>query len=297
MKFLRKPFPVSNQPNDELIRELYARFGLAYYESECLHRELCFIYAWSGLPSPELTTRPRVDERLAQSFSLTLGDVANKLDGVLPAELVDELRKVVETRNFLAHHFWFERAHLMFTVDDVQALISELDGYGQQFHELDKVVSDWRRPKVEAWGLTDGMVEDCERRILAGEPDEPLPGRQAVKALEKKLNKPQRLMRVWQIRRDQGQMSLIFELADGTLWQLSDVGLGLTKFRQVDPAWTELPAAKPFLPADIIPRPQSSRPWDYEFMLANAAVLWVKPGRKKQTFRWGMRTSTRTETR
>jgi hypothetical protein len=47
---------MSDQPNDDLIRELYARFGLAYYQSECLHRELCFIFAWSGLPSPDLIT-------------------------------------------------------------------------------------------------------------------------------------------------------------------------------------------------------------------------------------------------
>ena len=39
------------EPDGELIRELYARFGLAYYESECLHRELCFVLAWSGLSS------------------------------------------------------------------------------------------------------------------------------------------------------------------------------------------------------------------------------------------------------
>jgi hypothetical protein len=285
---------VSNQPEGALIRELYARFGLAYYESECLHRELCFIHAWSGLGAPEWTTRPRVDERLTQSFTLTLGDVASKLDGVLPAELILELHKAVENRNFLAHHFWFERAHLMFTVESIRELISELDGYGQQFHQLDKRVSEWRRPKVQAWGLTDDVVEDCERRILAGEPDEPLPGRQAVKSLEKKLCKLQRLARVWQIGGEHGQTSLIFELADGTLWQLCDVGLGPTKFQEVDSAWTELLATRPHLPADVIPRPKSVTPWEYEFTLANGAVLWVKPGRIKQTFRWGIRQSKRT---
>src|SRR6266478_4591406 len=103
--------PIDDEPDDDLIREVYARFGLAYYQSECLHRELCMILAWSGLPAHDLITRPRVEERLAQAFSLTLGDVAVKLLGVLPAELNAELQEAVEARNFLAHQFWFERAH------------------------------------------------------------------------------------------------------------------------------------------------------------------------------------------
>ncbi len=77
---------MNDDPDDDLIREVYARFGLAYYESECLHRSLCIVYAWSGLPARDLITQPRVEERLAQAFSLTLGDVVGRLQGVLPAE-------------------------------------------------------------------------------------------------------------------------------------------------------------------------------------------------------------------
>ena len=62
---------MADEPDDDLIREMYARFGLAYYrESECLHRGLCIVLAWTGLPSQDLITRPRVEERLAQAFSL-----------------------------------------------------------------------------------------------------------------------------------------------------------------------------------------------------------------------------------
>jgi hypothetical protein len=93
---------MSDQPNDDLIRELYARFGLAYNRGECLHRELCIILAVSGLPSAELITRPRVEERLAQAFALTLGGVAAKLADVLPANLCERLQKILAARNFLA---------------------------------------------------------------------------------------------------------------------------------------------------------------------------------------------------
>jgi hypothetical protein len=279
--------------DDDLIREVYARFGLAYYQSECLHRELCMILAWSGLPSRDLITRPRVEERLAHAFSLTLGDVAAKLEGVLPGELSGELREAIDRRNFLAHHFWFERAHLMFSVENVHQLIAELDEYAELFDRLDTRASQWSEPKRRELGLTDELVQASLRRILAGESDEPLPDRQTVRELEKKLGRRQRLIRVWEFTLDDGRKPLIFELVDGSLWQLSDVGLGWTRFQGVGPGWTEHPAFKPHLPADILPRPDSTGPWDYEFALANGAVLWVKPGRQKQTFRWGVRSHER----
>lgn len=280
---------MDDQPDYDQIRELYAVFGLAYYRSECLHRELCIIFAESGLPPRDLITRPRLEEQLAQAYSVTLGDVAAKLKDVLPAELYAELKTAVKTRNFLAHQFWFERAHLMFDVDNVRQLIAELDGYAGLFDRLDTRVSAWAQPKRRELGLTDEMIQAGLRRILAGEADEPLPDRQTVRDLEKKLSRRQRLMRVWEVTLEDGRKPFIFELADGSLWQLSDVGLGWTRFQEVGAGWKEHPAVKPHLPADILPRPGLTRPWEYEFALGNGAVLWVKPGFAKQTFSWGVR--------
>lgn len=282
------PSTMADEPDDDLIREMYARFGLAYYQSECLHRGLCIAFASTGLPPWDLITRPRVEERLAQAFSLTLGDVAARLEGVLPAELAGEIRAAVATRNFLAHHFWFERAHLMFSANNVRQLLSELDGYAEMFDRLDTQVDGWSEPTRQRLGLTDEVFQASLERTLAGEVDEPLLDKQAVRELEKKLNKLQRLIRVWEFSLEDGRRPLIFELADGSLWQLSDVGLGLTRFQKIGPDWTEHPAIKPHLPAEILPRPAHPALWDYEFTLSNRVVLWIKPGRQKATFRWGV---------
>lgn len=251
------------------------------------------ILAWSGLPSPDLITRPRVEERLAQAFSLTLGDVAAELEGVLPTELGGELREAVDTRNFLAHHFWFERAHLIFSGDSVRQLIAELDGYAELFDRLDTRVDEWSKPKRQELGLTEEVLQDSLKRALAGELDEPLPDRRTVREFEKNLGTRQRLIRIWEFTVADGRKPLIFELADGSLWQLSDVGPGWTRFQEVGPTWTEHPGIKPHLPAYILPRPKPAAPWDYEFTLANGAMLWVKPGHQRQTFKWGVRTPKR----
>lgn len=208
---------MSDHPDDDLILGLYARFGLAYYQSECLHRELCFTYACSGLPSPDMITRPRVEEQLAHAFTLTLGDVAVRLKGVLPAEMTHQIQEAVDVRNFLAHHFWFERAHQMFAVGDVRRLIAELNEYAAMFDQIDSRVSEWSEPKRRELGLTEEVLQFSLRRIVAGESDEPLPDKQTVRELGKKLGSRQRLIRVWEFTLEDGLKPLIFEFVDGSL--------------------------------------------------------------------------------
>jgi len=283
---------VTSEPTDDLVREMYARYGLAYYHSEVLHRGLCIILAVSDLPRRDMITRPRVEEHLAHAFSLTLGDVIKELAEKLPAQYSAELEEVREKRNFLAHHFWFDRAHLMFRADHIQGLIDELDGYTDLFNRLDEETSAWFHSRQTELGLTEELLEDCLTRILSGQGEDPLPGKDVVRQIEKKLKRKQRLVRVWEFELPESGRPLVFELQDGSLWQLCDAGLGWTRFQHTEPHWVEHPAVQPYLPADIKPRPKDIKPWEYEFRLKGGAVLWVKPGRRPHTFQWGIRTKT-----
>ncbi|MDD3950455.1 MAG: hypothetical protein PHW59_04915 [Desulfobacterales bacterium] len=281
-----------NEPINELVREMYARFGLAYYHSEVLHRGLCIILAMSDLPRRDFVTRPRVEERLAHAFSLTLGGVIKALAGKLPEEFSVRLDEVCERRNFLAHHFWFDRAHLMFRADHVEGLIAELDRYTRMFSKMDEDTSAWFDDRRTEIGLTDDDLQQSLARVLSGQNEPPLPGKNAVRQVEKKLRGKQRLVHVWEFQLPEGGKPLVFEMADGTLWQLCDVGLGWTRFQKTEPHWVEHPVIKPYLPADIAPRPGGAKPWEYEFRLKRGAVFWVQPGQQPQTFRWGIRTKT-----
>ena len=278
-------------PDYELRRDLFARFGLAYYHSECLHRELCIAFACSELPPPALITQPRVEELMSRAFSLTLGEVIGELEGVLPDELRKNALTALERRNFLAHHFWFDRVHLMFNVRNTRQLITELDDDIQLFDELDACVSEYSRSILAGLGVTAEMQADSLSRVIAGEDDEPLLDKKAIRELDRRLRGKQRLIRVWEFTLDDGGRPLIFELADRSLWQLSDVGLGLTRFQQIDNVWIENSVIKPYLPADIPLRPKTNGPWKYEWNLAKGATLWVRPGRQERTFAWGLTTT------
>lgn len=283
----------TNDPSDDLVREMYARFGLAYYLSEVLHRGLCIILAISDLPRRDLVTRPRMEEHLAYAFSLTLGEVITALSEKLPQRFSSRLDEVRQKRNFLAHHFWFDRANLMFQADQLQELIAELDGYAQLFKQMDEDASAWFEDRRKDLGMTDETLQWSMACILSGQDKPPLPGKDAVKEIEKKLKHKQRLVRVWEFALAEGGKPLVFELQDGSLWQLCDVGLGWTRFGRTEAHWVEQPAIQPYLPADISPRPKDAKPWEYEFKLKRGSVLWVKPGRQPRTFQWGVRAKTR----
>jgi hypothetical protein len=283
------------EPDDELVRDLFAKFGLAYYHSECLHRELCIVLACSELPPPALITHPRVEELLSRAFSLTLGEVIVKLEGVLPHDVWKNALAAVDRRNFLAHHFWFERAHLMFNIRNTCQLIAELDDDIRLFDKLDACVSEYSKSIFARLGVTAEMQAESLNRVIAGEDDKPLLDKQAIRELDRRLRGKQRLVRVWEFYMGDRGRPLIFELADGSLWQLSDVGLGLTRFRQIDNAWIENSLIKRYLPVDIPLRPKTDGPWKYEWSLAKGVTLWVRPGQQERTFKWGLRQPRKSE--
>src|SRR5882672_7072831 len=117
--------PQDHEPDAELIREVYARFGAAYYFSEVLHRGLSNAYVIAPFEGRDGVTGPRVDERMANAFSLTLGQLIESLRPWLSAHLLERLGAAARRRNYLAHHFWFEKAHLMFSDGDLAGLAHE----------------------------------------------------------------------------------------------------------------------------------------------------------------------------
>jgi len=220
---------------------------------------------------------------------LTLGNVAFKLQTIIPSEFSDDLNDAVGKRNFLAHHFWFDRAHLMSATENVIQLIAELDEYASLFNRLGDGVGEWFKPKLLELGVSEESCEKYMNRILAGDVEEALLSKKDVREMIKKLGKQQQLIRVWEFALNEDLKPLIFELSDGSLWQLSDVGLGWTKYQKASDEWHERADINQHLPADLLPRPKNAASWDYEFTLAQGVIMWVKPGRVEKTFKWGLR--------
>ena len=255
--------------DEELIREMYARFGLAYYISEVLHRSLCNLVALRT--TPQSSTRLRFEEQLRWTYSLTLGQVIREASGTLPESTNAELEIVRERRNFLAHHFWYERAHLMMSAAGVRQMIAEVNLQHDLFRIMNEEIDALEQDARRAFGIDDAVFEAALAGCLAGEAPEPFSKR-------RRPSKRERVVAAFLHPREQGGHAVVFETVDGELWTLAHDGF----------AWFETAAPEllircdeiqAILPADFAPRPKTlTAPWNYDLPIGQEMRLEVRPG-------------------
>lgn len=270
---------------DGLIKELYARFGLAYFEAECLHRGLCNVYMVAPFAVPDGITGPRVDERMSEAFAMTLGQVVEALAPWTPGPLLETLKQAVERRNYLAHRFWFERCHLTISEDGVHQLLDELAKDIELFGRCDAEVGAHFSDQAEQLGVTNDLLHTAIIEMVENPEDRQAP------TTQRRLRKQETIIRIWDAPIESGAVAQIFELDDGSLWQLSDVGLGWTRFARPNADWRENALLKRYLPARTNPRPGAPGSWNYELALGSLATISVRLSRKHaKTYVWSLRT-------
>jgi hypothetical protein len=259
------------EKREELVKEVFAWFGAAYYHSEVVHRDLSNYYAMVTFENVEDITRPRIEEKLSLAYSKTFGQVFEMMKEYLPTELQLQLEIALDRRNYLAHHFWYDRCHLMFNNPGLLELQEELRTLSGLFSLIDEKLSDFFMPTVRALGVTDSQIQDALNLFISGEPEEPL-------LSQRPLNKQECIVCIWDIKNKDGLTIQIFETADGCLWQLCDVGLGWSRYKSPAPDWVVDSRLKEYLPVNINPRPHIKKAWNYQFDLGKGAKLVVKKG-------------------
>jgi len=262
---------------------MYTEFGLTYYFSEVLCQGLGIFYALMSFKNINDATRPRLEEKLVEAQSLTLGVVIGKVKPLISISLQTKLDQALEKRNYLAHQFWYEHAYDMAVASGVIKLIAELRQNRELFEKLDNKILELTTQRLKQIGLTEGTIEEYLQRGLAGEIEDPLP---LKVPLSKKMV---RIIEVYDIVLDNESIALVFLTDDKQFLQFCDIGLGWSNFTQIQPNWKVNNVLKQYLPASIVPRPQVNDPWNYEFNLPKNSVLWVKKGRNEKTFKWGIK--------
>jgi hypothetical protein len=264
---------------DELIKEVYAAFGLAYYYGEVLHRGLSTIYAIVTFKSPEDVTLPRMEEKLAFAYSLTLGQLLQEAEPLLTPDLIERFKAALKKRNYLAHHFWFDRIPKMFSEEGLLEMYHELHNAADLFSKLDEDLTFHIRPTLQKFGITDERLEKVSEQIIQGNDETPL-------VSQRRLKKSERIVSAWNVKLSEGVVAQIFETDDGCLWQLCDVGLGWTKLNKAGSEWEINENIQKYLPASVNPRPATTDAWNYKFMLAKGAELVVSQGRGERTYKF-----------
>lgn len=260
-------------PHADELREVFARFGRAYYYAEVLSRGLLALCALYQLPKVGPITRPRVEELLSEAFKLTMGQAVKGVCSRFPPEIAKQLNEAVEKRNFLAHHFWYERAHLMTSKEGVREMINELEDLATLFQCMDAKVDCVLRELLTTIGCTEAMIAQGISEVMAGQPIDPLP----------KARRPSRevvVIGVFQAPSltSPGKHVLVFQTQDGSVWQLCDAGLGWSAYQNIDAGWKRVEKFADVLPARVNPRPPLRGPWHYNIDFGKRATLEVRPG-------------------
>jgi hypothetical protein len=154
-------------------RDTYAEFGLAVYLAQVLEYALVNAMIVAQLPQAGAITRNDIDAFMAQEFKGTLGRLIRNLavHVAVPTTLQTVLSDALEKRNWLAHHYFRERAEQFVTTTGRSSMIDELHTAQELFERADKELLELIKPMRERFGITDEKIEamlgEIESRLSA----------------------------------------------------------------------------------------------------------------------------------
>jgi hypothetical protein len=272
----------------EQIREVYAFFGLAMSRAQNLEEGLTMLIAVFG--DSKLMTAWDYDARFAESFDSPFGKLVTKFAELsMPdqEELNEQLKKAVDDRNFLAHHYFWNRAVQLCSFEGRLQMIEELLRMGDRFESLDNELRQLARGIAQQRGL---KREDLQAQIAA-HGEELLSG--AAKPFRpERVPNPIKIVGAYEWRTTGTIKSkLVLTSDDGKCLILGERGLCYGP--QNIPA-NELITKTDFekaLPATVNPRPKKSTLWNYGIELANGFVLRARSDEinGKPVCRFGLR--------
>ncbi len=256
------------------VQEVFAHFGEALYQAQCLEKHMVVLLQCLYTPSPNEMSRRRRDElfdaNLDQTFGALKNEIKSRID--LPAEVDMKLEHATESRNWLAHHYWWDRASELTSFSGRQTMLAELNELTTLFSELDQVFARMVKKWAFQHGLTQKDFDDSLVEFLSG----PTPPRKR----RRKLNKTETLINVHSYPTESGT-TLLFELDDNSFWSLCDCGFTYGP-EDVDLSRLSLlPLFQKALPAIITPRPKGAKDWKYQIQFSTGYSVEVLPSEKR----------------
>lgn len=160
---------------DEHVKEVYARFGLAVYFAQVLEHGLVnALVILNLIPSERHLARSRgewgakVDAFMDRHFQTTMGRMMRRLRDVVQvdADLEQLLHDALNKRNWLVHDFFRERAVEFMSATGRERMLSEVDGCRDLFKSADKRLETTVVPLRTKVGITDELWTREYQRML-----------------------------------------------------------------------------------------------------------------------------------
>ena len=159
----------------EHVKTVYANFGLAIYWAQCLeHQIVNSMVIMDLLPNFAWKSKTREqwhqenDQYNEAQFAKTLGRLIKDLKNLtsVPQELESKFADCLQRRNFLAHHYFRERAVEFMSSEGRDKMISELENDVALFQAADQQLYSLVEPLNLKFGLTPKAIESAMQELL-----------------------------------------------------------------------------------------------------------------------------------
>lgn len=150
------------------VREVYAKYGLAMYFAQCIETELVNLLVALKLKDRDKITRSDIDSFMEENYKKTLGRLIQSLKKAMkiPENLEIELAELLNIRNYLAHHYFRDKATDFVNKDGRQNMLSELELIISKLVNGDKKISSIVSVIREQYGITEEMISKMVDDLL-----------------------------------------------------------------------------------------------------------------------------------
>jgi len=161
--------PLGPQLDEEYLKDVYARFGLAMYWAQAVEREIGILLAAVYNPAFRLSTPDERERAFQEEFSKTLGRLVAKLRAKGHVEPAFEARllKSVETRNWLAHHYFWDRAGHFMSHGGRELILDELARITDELRAINGVLSPISQRWLERAGVPREVLQAEWDKLIA----------------------------------------------------------------------------------------------------------------------------------
>jgi hypothetical protein len=156
------------------IKEVFAHFGRAMYQSQCLEISIVAAYLLLDLVpkkrahiASQEEWQTLVNSTVSRQYEQTLGKMIRTLmeTGYLPASLKEKLSIALAERNRLAHGYFRARQDEFLSTDGCRQMMVELSVSTMRICEAGESLERMLGPVKELFGLTDNGAVDAYQSI------------------------------------------------------------------------------------------------------------------------------------
>lgn len=158
---------MAEQPDDELVKEVFAHYGLAAYLAHVLERSLVNALTTVYGPGPTRLTPSELEQRfedLSKKGLSALGAILGEAG--LSGPVVAKVQAALQDRERLAHQFFWDHAADFMSVDGCRRMLDDLDEVQRRLAECDASVVAEVHQWAEAHGITTKDFDAVQQTML-----------------------------------------------------------------------------------------------------------------------------------